>query len=208
MFVTFAHSPPPGYLLWFPPLGYLMYSANIVLNLELLKGCGAKPKIPTYLNVYQSLLSSFSTNVSIAKRTYYHNKINNYFNSCMLFKTFSSFFCPPPPPLSSTLTADDLPRSSLIQIKSSAFKQARITPLLKKPTLNPTLLGNYRPVSLLPFIVKTLERVVFNQVTAFLTQNNLLDRNQSGFRSGHSTETALLSVVEDLRLARTASKSS
>ncbi len=73
---------------------------------------------------------------------------------------------------------------------------------------NSTLLGNYRPVFLLPFIVKTLERVVFNQVTAFLTQNNLLDSNQSGFRSGHSTETALLSVDEDLRLARTASKSS
>ncbi len=49
---------------------------------------------------------------------------------------------------------------------------------------------------------------MFNQVTAFLTQNNLLDSNQSGFRSGHSAETALLSVVEDLRLARMASKSS
>ncbi len=84
----------------------------------------------------------------------------------------------------------------------SAFRQAHITPLLKKPTLNSYLLENYRPVSLLPFIAKTHEWAVFNQVSAFLTQNNLLDSNQSCFRSGHSTETALLSVVEALRLAR------
>ncbi len=90
----------------------------------------------------------------------------------------------------------------------AAFKQARVTPLLKKPYLNPTLLENYRPVSLLPFIAKTLEWVVFNQLSMFLAQNNLLDNNQSGFKSGHSTETALLSVTEALRLARVASKSS
>ncbi len=35
-----------------------------------------KSQNPTALNVYQSLLSSFSANVSTAKRTYYHNKIN------------------------------------------------------------------------------------------------------------------------------------
>ncbi len=49
---------------------------------------------------------------------------------------------------------------------------------------------------------------MFNQISLFLAQNNLLDNNQSGFRSGHSTETALLSVTEALRLARAASKSS
>nr|XP_055051302.1 RNA-directed DNA polymerase from mobile element jockey [Misgurnus anguillicaudatus] len=89
-----------------------------------------------------------------------------------------------------------------------AFKEARITPLLKKPTLNPAMLENYRPVSLLPFISKTLERIVFNQLSTFFTQNNLLDSNQSGFKSGHSTKTALLSVIEALRQARAASKSS
>ncbi len=58
------------------------------------------------------------------------------------------------------------------------------------------------------FITKTLERVVFNQVSLFLSQNNKLDAKQSGFRSGHSTETALLSVTEALRIEKADSKSS
>ncbi len=98
--------------------------------------------------------------------------------------------------------------SLLTGIFPTAFKQARVTPLLKKPTLNTSLLENYRPVSLLPFIAKTLKRVVFNQVSLFLSQNNKLDAKQSGFRSGHSTETALLSVTEALRIAKADSKSS
>ncbi len=98
--------------------------------------------------------------------------------------------------------------SLLTGIFPTAFKQARVAPLLKKPTLNTSLLENYRPISLLPFIAKTLERVVFNQVSLFLSQNNKLDTKQSGFRSGHSTETALLSVTEALRIAKANSKSS
>ncbi len=90
----------------------------------------------------------------------------------------------------------------------TTFKQARVTPLLKKPTLNTSLLDSYRPISLLPFLAKTLERVVFNQVSLFLSQNNKLDANQSGFRSGHSTETVLLLVTEALRIAKADSKSS
>ncbi len=89
----------------------------------------------------------------------------------------------------------------------TAFKQARVSTLLKISSLNPTVLENYRLVFLLPFIAKTLEWVVFNQLSLFLAQN-LLDNKQSGFKSGHSTEIALLSVTEALRLARAASKSS
>ncbi len=47
-----------------------------------------------------------------------------------------------------------------------------------------------------------------SQVSLFLSQNNKLDAKQSGFRSGHSTETALLSVTEALRTAKADSKSS
>ncbi len=50
----------------------------------------------------------------------------------------------------------------------TAFKQARVSPLLKKPALNPALLENYRPVSLLPFIAKSLEWVVLTNSLCFL----------------------------------------
>ncbi len=63
-------------------------------------------------------------------------------------------------------------------------------------------------ICLLPFIAKTLKQVFFNQVSLFLSQNNKLDAKQSGFRSGHSTETALLSVTETLPIAKADSKSS
>ncbi|XP_075304653.1 uncharacterized protein LOC142366593 [Odontesthes bonariensis] len=90
----------------------------------------------------------------------------------------------------------------------SAFRTARVTPLLKKPALDPSEIKNYRPVSLLPFLSKTLERAVFKQLSSYLHQNNLLDPYQSGFKVGHSTETALLAVTESLQTARANSLSS
>ncbi len=40
---------------------------------------------------------------------------------------------------------------------------------------------------------------IFNQVPAFVKQNNLIVSNQSDYRSEHSSKTSLLSVVENLR---------
>jgi len=42
-----------------------------------------------------------------------------------------------------------------------SLKEARVNPLLKKPTLDPSEVSNYRPLSLLPFLSKTLERAIY-----------------------------------------------
>ncbi|KAK3535465.1 hypothetical protein QTP70_016886 [Hemibagrus guttatus] len=90
----------------------------------------------------------------------------------------------------------------------TVFKKARVIPILKKPALDPSDISNYRPVSLLSFLSKILERVVCNQLSDYLMQNNLHDPNQSGFKAAHSTETALLAVTEKLHAARSAKLSS
>uniref|UniRef100_A0A671US34 Reverse transcriptase domain-containing protein n=1 Tax=Sparus aurata TaxID=8175 RepID=A0A671US34_SPAAU len=83
----------------------------------------------------------------------------------------------------------------------AAFKHAVVRPLLKKPNLDPSVLSNFRPVSNLPFLSKVLEKVVFIQLQSFLEDNSVLEKFQSGFRSRHSTESALLKVHNDIALS-------
>ncbi|KAM9397486.1 uncharacterized protein ACWYII_032734 [Salvelinus alpinus] len=122
---------------------------------------------------------------------------------------------PIPSSLLQTISGDLLPYlTSLINSSLTAgyvpfvFKRARVAPLLKKPTLDPSDVNNYRPVSLLSFLSKTLERAVLGQLFRYLSQNDLLDPNQSGFKTSHSTETALLCITEALRTAKANSLSS
>jgi len=78
-----------------------------------------------------------------------------------------------------------------------ALKQAIIRPLLKKLGLE-LIEKNYIPVSNLTFLSKLIERVVAIQLVDHLTDNELMDPFQSAYRKGHSTETALLRVQNDI----------
>ena len=66
------------------------------------------------------------------------------------------------------------------------------------------MLSNYRPVSNLPQLSKTLEKVVDNQLIDHA--NNMLDMYQSAYRKHHSTEAALLCVTNDIKLAMDSKK--
>ena len=92
------------------------------------------------------------------------------------------------------------PVSELINLSivSSTFPDpcaiAKLKALYKKGSkLDPK---NYRPISLLPLLSKTFEKVIHLQTAAFLESNKILFANQSGFRPKHSTESCLTHLCD------------
>ncbi|XP_078503843.1 gap junction alpha-10 protein [Lissotriton helveticus] len=79
------------------------------------------------------------------------------------------------------------------------WKLAVVSPLLKKATLDPTCPANFRPISLLPFPIKILEKLVTKHLSSFMESSACLDVAQFGFRPAHGTESALVTVLDDLR---------
>ena len=83
-------------------------------------------------------------------------------------------------------------------INSSTFprkwKEAKVSPLHKNGPHDDV--NNYRPISILPVLSKVLEKHVHDCLSANLKEYNLLHKTQSGFRSQHSCETALVHMID------------
>ena len=78
------------------------------------------------------------------------------------------------------------------------LKRAHVRPRLKKSSLDPDILNNYRPVSNLPFVSKIIEKVVDARLEEHLRENDLHEPLQSAYRKHHSTETALIKIQSDI----------
>ena len=101
--------------------------------------------------------------------------------------------------------ADELsaPLCSLINksLQASLFptseKCGKITPAFKSG--NPTLLDNYRPITVIPALSKVIEKIIYNQLSQYLESNGLLCPHQFGFRQGRSTQHAVTLLSEKVR---------
>ena len=87
---------------------------------------------------------------------------------------------------------------------SRLLEKDLINPFLKTPT--PLSISNTRPLAIFPEQSTTVERDAFNQLLNFLEDSQLLEPRQACYHRGHSTETALAAVTEDIRYAIKESK--
>ena len=89
----------------------------------------------------------------------------------------------------------DIFNNSMLKRKiPQSWKNAKVTPIFKAG--DPADVSNYRPISVIPVMMKVFERIVHNQLSTYLNDTKLLYEYQSGFRSKFSTETTLIDVTE------------
>ena len=77
------------------------------------------------------------------------------------------------------------------------LKIAKIISIFKKGSKLKA--SNYRPISLLSNINKIFEKIMFNRLSSFISDQNSLYEHQYGFRSKHSTEHALINLTERIK---------
>ena len=75
------------------------------------------------------------------------------------------------------------------------WKIARIAPIFKSGARDDR--SNYTPISVLPYISRLLEKLIFEQFYEYLDTNKSLYEHHSGFRLLHSVATALMASTND-----------
>ena len=82
---------------------------------------------------------------------------------------------------------------------SDLLKIARVVSIFKSG--NSKIILNYRLISILPYISKIIEKIMYNRLSNYLTKYNLLTFSQHGFSASSSTTTALVDVMSYINAA-------
>ena len=104
--------------------------------------------------------------------------------------------------LSSLKPEISIPLSKIINLSFSTgifpnnLKIAKVIPIHKEGSK--LELTNYRPISLLSNIDKNFEKLLYKCVHGFLESNNVLYKQQFGFRKSYSTAQALLNIAQKI----------
>ena len=81
----------------------------------------------------------------------------------------------------------------------SALKVAVVKPIFKAG--DKKAFNNYRPISILPYIYKILEKIIHLRVMSFLLDSNIINNCQFGFQKNKSTYMPLLLLQENITKA-------
>ena len=79
------------------------------------------------------------------------------------------------------------------------LKIAKVVPIHKKG--DSTSMNNYRPISILSTINKIFEKILHARLIKYIDDFNILYKYQFGFRKNHSTELALIEIVDQIRMS-------
>ena len=79
------------------------------------------------------------------------------------------------------------------------LKIAMVLPIFKAG--NEQLISNYRPISVIPFFSKVMEKIIANIIIDFLDKSNIFYDQQFGFRKNHSTNHAVILLIEKVAKA-------
>ena len=83
-------------------------------------------------------------------------------------------------------------------IYPDSLKIAKVIPVFKKG--DQMSVNNYRPISILSPINKIFEKILYSRLIKYIDKSNILYKYQFGFRKNHSTEHALIELVDQIKL--------
>ena len=152
----------------------------------------SQTKFDQYLNPHQTLMGEANLTddeIKEALRSLKLNKSPGYDNisPSVVNETSDIFFTPLKYIFNLLLQQGIFPEN---------LEVAKVSPIYKKD--EEFLLTNYRPISVLPCFSKLLERIMYNRFFKYLLENSILYEKQFGFQTSHSTEHAILLLVNQL----------